>query len=306
MVQKRTRRLSWSGIEAILLVARCGTVRSAAATLGVAHSTLANRISVAERAMGMPAFVKSSTGYTLTEEGKAVVKHAELMANEAKEVERFLDGADKQLRGDVRVSLNCSLLSHIAAPAVKILRKQHPGVRMIFQTGDSVLDLDKNEADIALRLQRSPQASLHGRKLCPVSSAVYSPRETSLLNPSSETITVVGWAKPDAVEAAFFDAGLGSISIVASVADIDAQVAIAKSASAIVEIPCYIGDKDAELKRVPNTPIKHLSDLWLVTHESMRKSPRIRAVFEALSAAVLKQRSLIEGDLHIFHNEHAL
>ena len=53
MVQKHSKRLSWDGMQAILLVARHGTVRAAASEIGVAHTTLAHRISVAEQTMGV-------------------------------------------------------------------------------------------------------------------------------------------------------------------------------------------------------------------------------------------------------------
>lgn len=298
MVQKRSRRLSWSGIEAILLVARHGTVRAAAGVLGVAHTTLAHRISVAEAAMGVPAFIKGTTGYKLTDEGKAIVERAEFMASEAEELERYLDGAGAALSGDVRVSLNSSLLKHIVAPAVKILADRHPGIRMHFDTGDAFSNLDKREADVVLRLQREPQPSLYGRKLCSVYSAAYVGQGmTGVDLQGSNPVPVVGWSNPDAVSDVFSALGLKNIQIRANAVDIDAQAAIAKSTPFVVEIPCYVGDKDPQLMRLPGTSKNHLNDLWLLTHESIRKSPRIRAVFEALSAAVLQGRTLLEGDV---------
>ncbi len=298
MVQKRSKRLSWSGIEAILLVARHGTVRAAASSLGVAHTTLAHRISVAEAAMGVPAFIKGTTGYRLTDEGKAIVERAEFMASEAEELERYLDGAGGALVGDVRVSLNSSLLKHIVAPAVRILTDRHPGIRMHFDTGDALTNLDKRESDVVLRMQREPQPSLFGRKLCSVFSAAYI--ANGAFDPDingSTPIPVIGWSQPDAVQDVFAKLGLPNVQVIANTTDIDAQAAIAKTTAAVVELPCYVGDSDPNLRRLPGTSTHLLNDLWLLTHDSIRKSPRIRAVFEALSAAVLQKRALLEGSL---------
>ena len=205
-MQKRSTRLSWSGIEAIHRVARHGSVRAAAATLGVAHTTLAHRISVAEDAMGVPAFIKGTTGYRLTDEGKAIVERAEAMASEAEDLERYLDGAGGALSGIVRVSLNASLLANVVARAVKILADRHPGIQIHFDTGDALFNLDKRDTDVVLRLQREPQPSLFGRKLCSVASGAYVSKEagTSALS-KGRPVNVVGWGKRTDVAAVFFE-----------------------------------------------------------------------------------------------------
>ena len=296
MVQKHSNELSWDGLQAILLVARHGTVRAAAAEINVAHTTLAHRIKVAERAMGVSAFVKSVRGYSLTDEGARIVAHAERMASESEALENFLDDARQEAVGPVTVSMNASLLSHVAADAIDILRAKHPEITLNLRLGDDFADLDRRESDIVLRLQNAPQPTLFGRRLCQARSTVYASRNAAAdLNAMDGPIPVVGWAKAAAVRPVYASLGLENVQIVCTVADIQAQRAIASAAPVAVELPCYVGDAQPDLVRLVPDRLRDLNALWILTHDSLRRSPRIVAAFEALTEAALKRRTLIEG-----------
>lgn len=298
MVQKHSKDLSWDGLQAILLVARHGTVRAAAAEIGVAHTTLAHRIAVAERAMAVSAFVKSVRGYKLTDEGARIVSHAERMADEYDALGQFLDDASHDTSGPVAVSMNASLLTHVAADAVRILLARHPRITLNFTLSDGFSDLDRRESDIVLRLQNAPLPSLFGRKLCQVRSTVFASRRTAEeLKASDGPTPVVGWADIDAVAPVFASMGFDNVRMVASTADIQSQLALALTATVAVDLPCYVGDAHPDLVRLAPDRLRDLNALWVLTHESLRKSPRIRAAFEALTAATLARKNLIEGVL---------
>ena len=297
MVQKHSNRLSWDGLQAILLVARHGTVRAAAHEIGVAHTTLAHRIAVAEKAMGVAAFVKSVRGYTLTDDGMQIVDHAERMATESEALARYLDGAGQVASGEVTVSVNASLLFQVAAKSVDILRARHPKMSLRFLPGDAFADLDRRESDIVLRMQDAPESSLFGRRLCQVRSTVFVSRSAhETLLKLDGPLPVVGWAATPRVEATFSEFGFDRVQVLTTVADIQSQLAIALATPVAVQLPCYLGDAHPDLVRLAPAPVRDLNALWILTHDSLRKSPRIRAAFEALSSAVLDQKDLIEGD----------
>lgn len=296
MVQKHSNELSWDGLHAILLVARHGTVRAAAVEAGVAHTTLAHRIRVAERAMGISAFVKSVRGYALTDEGARIVNHAERMASESEELARFLNEVGDEPNGLVTVSMNASLLSYIAVDAIDVIARRYPGITINFVLGDSFADLDRRESDIVLRLQNAPQTTLFGRRLCQARSTVYaSHRAAAALKDSEDAIPVIGWADAELVKPVYGSFGFKNVRIVATVSDIQAQLAIALAAPVAVELPCYVGDAHDELVRLTPNRMRDLNALWILTHESLRSSPRIAATIEALTITALSRKSLIEG-----------
>jgi len=106
---------------------------------------------------------------------------------------------------------------------------------------------------------------------------------------------VVGWADASVVTPVFASLGFESVRIVATVSDIQSQLAIALSAPVAVELPCYVGDAQPGLVRLSSDRLRDLNSLWLLSHESLRRSPRIRAAFEALSTSALGRKDLIEG-----------
>src|SRR5260221_963416 len=112
MVQNHSTSVSWDNLAAVLAVAQSRSIRRAAETLGVAHTTLARRVEAAERALGVIAFVRSSRGYTPTDAGRAIVAHAERMAEESDALSRVVAGGDQAPRGNVRVTMPPAILTH--------------------------------------------------------------------------------------------------------------------------------------------------------------------------------------------------
>lgn len=65
----------------------------------------------------------------------------------------------------------------------------------------------------------------------------------------------------------------------------------------LAALPCFLGDSEAGLIRVTG-PIAELArELWLVTHEDLRRTARIEVFFAMMVAAVKADRSLLEGRL---------
>lgn len=295
-MRKHSKSPSWDGLEAIMMVGRHGTVRAAASVMGIAHTTLSHRISVTEAEMGVPAFVKTVRGYRPTEDGLRIITHAELMSQETDALSRYLDGNDARVGGTVKVSLNSSLLTFIVSQAVEVLHARHPDITINFDTGDRLADLDKREADIVLRMQDTPQPNLFGRRLCQTRSAVYAPSTVAVnLRGDLRPLPIVSWAGIDRVGPVFKELGYPDVRIIAVTPDINAQLSIARAAEVAVELPCYVGDQLSDLERLSSSSSRMISELWILTHDSLKHSKRIRVVIDVLSRVILSNRNLIEG-----------
>ncbi len=246
--------------------------------------------------MGVPAFVKTPKGYRPTEDGKRIIAHAERMANESDTLARYLDGTEAGISDPVKISLNSSFLNYVVAHSVKVLMESHPDIALSFMTDDRLADLGKREADIVLRMQQEPQPSLFGRRLCEARSAIYAQKElASDLRLLRKPLPVVGWAGEDRVQTVFEELGFPDIRVVARASDITAQVAIARIAGVAVELPCYVGDQEPDFVRLSPRSSRLINDVWILTHESLKHSKKIRAAIEAISTVVLANRNLIEG-----------
>ena len=58
---------------------------------------------------------------------------------------------------------------------------------------------------------------------------------------------------------------------------------------------CVLADPDPRLTRILNSAINYPIEVWLVTHEDMRKSPRIRVVFDYLEACFAEDKDRLAG-----------
>lgn len=71
--------------------------------------------------------------------------------------------------------------------------------------------------------------------------------------------------------------------------------ALAEAGLGVAPLPCYLGDMSPGLQRL-SAPIAAMqSGLWILTHEDMRRSARIRTFMEFVGTALGKQRHAIEG-----------
>jgi DNA-binding transcriptional LysR family regulator len=289
MVQKHSARLSWDDLEAILLVGRHGSVRAAAEQIGVAHTTLAKRISAAERSLGIVAFIRSAKGYRATEAGRTVIAHAERMSFEANAVTRHVGGVDEALSGTVKISLLGTVLSHILAPHLNSFSIRYPQITLEFIAEISLADLNRQKADIVVRFQDNPREDLYGRRVAEMRSALYCGLQfDETLYGTGQAIPVIGWGRGPRVLAEFRDLGLEKPDVRWCAADVATQVAIAKAGAGVANLPCYVGDSEPMLRRLNPERTRHINDVWVLTHDSLKSSERVRVVFDFL-AQLLRQ-----------------
>jgi DNA-binding transcriptional LysR family regulator len=70
---------------------------------------------------------------------------------------------------------------------------------------------------------------------------------------------------------------------------------LARAGLGVAPLPCYLGDAIAGLQRL-TPPVEAMrSALWLLTHEHLKRTARIRAFMDAVGAGLAKRRKSIEG-----------
>jgi len=63
----------------------------------------------------------------------------------------------------------------------------------------------------------------------------------------------------------------------------------------LAPLPCGLADLEADLVRVAALPGDFTLDLWLLTHEDLRQTARIRAFLDFLAEALAKEAPLLQG-----------
>lgn len=147
----------WNEVRTALVVARAGTVQSAAAELGVHRATVHRHIDILEEALGSKLFLRHARGYVLTEDGKAML----YVATRADELFLDLEGQVRkrsaQHSGELIVAIFHGLGSTIM-PAIREMNEKHPALKIELLAGEAISRLEYGEAHVAFRVGPKPAA----------------------------------------------------------------------------------------------------------------------------------------------------
>ena len=77
--------------------------------------------------------------------------------------------------------------------------------------------------------------------------------------------------------------------------DAAAQIVAIRQGLGIGTLPCFVGDTDPGLARVPGTDLHMYGTLWLLTQGETRKTARVRLFTEFVSRRLATYTSLLAG-----------
>lgn len=292
---------AWDDLRLVLAISRSGNLAAAAGTLGVNHSTTFRRLNALEKEIGAKLFERLPQGYRATESGTRFIEAAERMETEALALDRDLTGHDARLSGTLRITVSETTGYRLLPPEVARFRAAHPGIVLEVAIESRVIDLSRREADVALRATRPAQGDLFGRKLTDIRWALYATPAYLKDHPAPARIAdlarhrVVGWTENAPNKAAHWlakhaiaaDTGYRTNSIVN-------QFMAAKSDLGVALLPRYLADPEKDLTRL-KPAIEGLStEMWLVTHRSLKDTARVRAFMDMVGEGVKRRVAALE------------
>jgi DNA-binding transcriptional LysR family regulator len=281
----------WNDLRYFLTVAREGSTLAAGRALRVSQTTVARRIAALEKALGVPLFEKRQAGYALTPAGQELRSRAELVEASATS---FADAASAQSRdtsGTVRITTQDIFGVTLLAPVLRELHERHPEIMIELDDSQDFRDLGEGEADIALRSATGELgAGVVGRRLGPDHWTLYCSRDYAAQHGVPRTRAqlknhaFIGGGGPKlwrAYSAWLHDLDLDDRVIMHHTSAMGMMSAI-RSGLGIAVLPCVVADSDPDLIQCVPPRDGHNRTMWLVTHERVRKSPRVRVVIDFL------------------------
>ncbi|MHA1565691.1 MAG: LysR family transcriptional regulator [Alphaproteobacteria bacterium] len=289
---------NWDDLRYFLAVARRGSIRGAAIMLKVNHSTVSRRIDAFEKKLGVRLFERFPTGYFLTQAGEEMLQSAERIESEVAAVDRLVAGRDARLAGLLRVALHDSLAQMLLMPDLAAFCDLYPEIELELVISHSMADLTRREADIAIRISNDPPESLVGRRILKFATAIYASVDyLDLHDPATDAAnsTWIGWADsvpdPQWVRDSPYPLALARNRIHSPLA----QLAAAKAGMGLSMLPCFMGDTEPSLRRLPPATATPSRDIWLLTHEDLRHTARVQRFLDFMAKAILAKRDLLEG-----------
>ncbi|MEO3415112.1 LysR family transcriptional regulator [Roseovarius sp. CAU 1744] len=287
----------WDDIRYFLAVARSGSIRAAAAAIDVNHSTVSRRVDAFESRLGARVFERLPKGYFLTEAGEHILDLAQRIEADAMAVERRLAGRDANLGGILKVTLPNTVATKLIMPDLITFAEANPEIRLDLDVSLSMADLAWRQADVAIRISNDPPGNLVGRRLVKYARSIYaSPdylAERDLA--SSGGLEWIGWN--DAVENPQWvrESPFPDAPVKHCVPNTLTHLEAAKNGMGICMLPCFVGDTEPGLRRLPPGNTEPDREIWLLTHEDLRNTARVRRFMDFMADAIISKRDLLEG-----------
>lgn len=286
--------LGWSDFQTILAIAQTGGMAAAAQSMALSHVTLLRKLDAIETRLKARLFDRLRGHYTPTAAGDELVAAAEAMAPLAREAELRVLGQDLKPSGHVRVTAAGIVVNHLLPPVLKQFAAAFPAVTLEFLTSRDHFSLARREADVALRVSDTVPDWLVGRQLASLAFRVYALKQTGLqtsLHSLEELVGQKRWIsfEREARDLKFdrwLDAHVPDTAVVMRVDGFDSALAMLRAGLGIALLPAFLEKTCPELQPL-TAPIAELqTPLWLITHQELRQTMRIKVLMQAIGPAL--------------------
>ncbi|EUB96166.1 transcriptional regulator, LysR family [Rhizobium sp. CF080] len=295
-------QLNYDDLRFLLAVAETGLTLSASRLLKVSQSTVSRRIAGLEQDLGVELFDKKRTGYDLTDIGRTLVGPATAVRDAMTAFSNAMDAVSRDISGSVRFTTNDVLAGRFLPLLISRLKAAHPNLSLDVVTTDSRLDLTRGDADIALRAGTRPtEAGLVGVRITDDIWSLYCsrayadrhgvPRDVGdldrhsliAIDPHIKDHPAVLWVRENYPERA----------IVVRQNTVAATLSSIRSGLGIGLFSEFVAAGDDDLVYCFRPLMPPAAEIWLITHERLRYTPRVRAVMDI--ARVLLSQHVAEG-----------
>lgn len=282
----RMNNLDWNLIRAFHATAATGSLSAAARQLRLTQPTLSRQVAALEEELDVTLFERIGRRLVLSETGKSLLELTETMSNAASAVALTAKGQEQEIEGPVSVSATDSFAQYLLPDMIERLRMVAPQISVTVMVSNAQSDLHRGEADIAIRHARPKREGLVGTYLRDSEAFFYAAEDWVQRHglPESpgefDARALIGFDDLDR-----YAAFLRSLGFSISAPDFrlasDSSMVIwdlVKQGLGVAPMHREIAERTAGIVRLfPGMPAIG-SPIWLVTHERLQTSPRIRLV----------------------------
>lgn len=283
--------IDWNRARAFLATAEAGSLSAAARKLALTQPTLSRQVAALEAELGVTLFERIGKKLVLTEAGGSLLEHARAMGEAALAMTFAASGRAQAIEGRVTVSATDGYAAYVLPEILPRIRREAPQVTLLILASNSLSDLQRREADIAIRHVRPEGDTLIGRLVRESTASLYASRSWIARNGHPATLADI--AAHDFIGFEQSERFAGFMRGMGTRATVDGFRLVSESSVAVWEMAkrglgvCLMSREIAARTEgmvglfpaldAPRFPV------WLVTHRELRTSRRIRLVYEILA-----------------------
>jgi DNA-binding transcriptional LysR family regulator len=292
--------IDWNRVRAFLATAEAGSLSAAARELRLTQPTLSRQVAALEAELGVTLFERIGKKLVLTDAGESLLEHARAMGEVAVAMTFAASGRAQAIEGRVTVSTTDAYAAYILPEIVERIRKEAPQVTLVVVASNSLSDLQRREADIAIRHVRPEGDNLIGRLVRESTAHFYASRSWVARNGHPTSVKEIAPGEfigfEETERFAEFMRGIGTR------ATVDGFLLVSESAAVVWEMVkrgLGVGLMSREIALRTEGVVDLFPDLdpprfpvWIVTHRELRTSRRIRLVYEILAEELARVECL--------------
>lgn len=292
--------LSWDFYRTFLAVLDEGSLSAAARELGLTQPTVGRHVDAMEAALGYPLFVRSPHGLSPTDAALTLKPYAETLAATSAALLRAASSQRDTVSGTVRISASEVIGIEVLPPILTELHETYPELTIELSASDTVEDLLRQEADIAVRMVAPVQDALIARHLGAVPLSFHAHRRYIERHGMPQTLaelsdhSLIGFDRETAAIRAIIARSpeLPATRFTLKADSNLAQLAAIRAGFGIGICQNGLAARDPDLLPVLPELFEMKLDTWLAMHENLKTAPRCRVTFDALAAGL---RAYIRG-----------
>jgi len=285
----RSVQFDWNLARAFLVTAEEGSLSAAARELGLTQPTLSRQVAGLEEALGVALFERVGRGLELTPSGAELLEQVRAMGDAAGNLTLTAAGQSNTIEGNICISAS-DLVAALAMPVlIQKLRRLHPDITVELIASDTMSNLKRREADIAIRAMDPTDPDLIARKIGDVTGHLYASEqylEQTGVPQSAEGLTDADFICDKSEMFINIMAGCGvkltQKNFPVSTESVITQWELVKRGLGIALLPDPLAEKELLLHKVLPDLQPFKGSLWLVVHKELRTSRRVRVVFDFL------------------------
>ena len=283
--------IDWNMARAFLMTADTGSLSAAARSLGLTQPTLSRQVAALEADLGVVLFERSGKSLILTEAGEGLLAHVRAMGAAVDALTLAASARKQTMHGCVRISAVDAYCAYLLPAIVERIIETAPQISIELISTDSLSDLQRREADIAIRHVRPETDELIGR-LAVESTAGFFASEKWVARYGKPTSPIdlppghlIGFGNLE--QSAQYLCSIG-FQVTAE------QFRLSSDNSVVtwefVKRGLGVGMMMHDIARRTDGVVEILSDLapikfpvWLIAHRELQSSRRIRLVYDLLA-----------------------
>jgi len=158
--------ISLRGLRTFSIAARCGSFRKAGEELFITASAVSHQIKSLEDELGELLFDRNSRELSLTETGKSLYEDVSPLIEQLDTVAASYKKGD--ISSSIRISVQPFFASEYFVPRLSEFAAKHPEIDIQVGTSDESAEKHPADADLSIRLFRSPPPDMPSNLLFPL------------------------------------------------------------------------------------------------------------------------------------------